>query len=91
MVRIQRAMLNDYPWSWYGKNPPKRGLVHRLRGRVQGRGRNERRSSLPAISHVRKMVVVVVVVGVCVCVCVVVVVVVVCVCVCVCARVCYGF
>ena len=62
MARIQRAMLNDYPWSWYGKNPPKRGLVHRLRGRVQGRGRNERMSSLPVNSHFRKMIVVVVVV-----------------------------
>ena len=36
------------------KEPPKRGLVHRLRGRVQGRGRNERRSKLPVISNVRK-------------------------------------
>ena len=77
MVRIQRAMLNASPRSWHGKNPPKRGLVHRLRGRVQGRGRNERRSTLPVRSHVPNLivVVVVVVVGVVVAVAVVVVVV----------------
>ena len=46
------------------RSPPKRGLVHRLRGRVQGRGRNERGSKLPVRSNVRKMIVVVVVGGV---------------------------
>ena len=60
MVRIQRAMLNASPRSWYEKNPPKRGYVHRLSGRVQGRGIYTCKSTELFISWVRKMVVVVV-------------------------------
>ena len=55
--------------------PPQGGWFIDLAGGYKGRGRNKRRSHLPVISHVRKMVVVVFVVAVVAAVVVVVVVV----------------